>query len=54
MSQLALAWILKSEEISCAIVGATKEEQLKENLAASDVKLSGEAQTKIELILTGE
>ena len=54
MSQLALAWILKSEEISCAIVGATKEEQLKENLAASDVKLSGEAQAKIELILTGE
>jgi aryl-alcohol dehydrogenase-like predicted oxidoreductase len=54
MSQLALAWILRREEVSCAIVGATKEEQLKENLAASDVKLSGEAQAKIELILAGE
>jgi len=51
MSQLALAWILRREEISCAIVGATKEEQLKENLAASDVKLSGETLAKIELIL---
>lgn len=54
MSQLALAWILRREEISCAIAGATKEEQLKENLAASDIKLSSEAQAKIELILAGE
>lgn len=54
MSQLALAWILRREEISCAIVGATKEEQLKENLSASEVKLSGEALAKIELVLTGE
>ena len=54
MSQLALAWILRREEISCAIVGATKEEQLKENLAASDIKLSDEAEAKIELILNGE
>ncbi len=54
MSQLALAWILRKEEISCAIVGATKEEQLKENLAASDIKLSGETEAKIELILTGD
>ncbi len=51
MSQLALAWILRRDEISCAIIGATNEEQLKENLAASDVKLSGEVLAKIELIL---
>ncbi len=53
MSQLALCWILRRDEISCAIVGATKIEHLKENLAASDVKLSVEAQAKIELILGG-
>ena len=54
MSQLALAWILRREEISCAIVGATKEEQLKENLAASDIRLSGEALAEIELILAAQ
>jgi len=51
MSQLALAWILRRQEISCAIVGASKAEQLKENLGASDVTLSGEALAKIELII---
>ena len=32
MSQLALAWILRNPVISCAIIGATTEEQVMENL----------------------
>ncbi len=54
MSQLALAWILRHAEISCAIVGATGEDQLRENLAASDVKLLGETLAEIELILESD
>lgn len=52
MPQLALAWILRRDEISCAIVGASKVEQLKENLAASDIELSDEVQKMIESILS--
>jgi voltage-dependent potassium channel beta subunit len=51
MTQLALAWILRRPEISCAIIGVSKEEQLKENLAGAEVSLSGEILAKIELIL---
>jgi voltage-dependent potassium channel beta subunit len=39
MSQLALAWVLRRPEISSAIIGATKPEQVEENAKASDVKL---------------
>lgn len=51
VGQLALAWILRRPEISCAIVGATNVEQLKENLAASNVKLADDILAKIESIL---
>jgi len=51
MSQLALAWILRREEISCAIVGASKEVQLEENLQATDVRLPEEALTQIAAII---
>jgi voltage-dependent potassium channel beta subunit len=51
LSQLALAWILNRDEISCAIVGATNEVQLEENLKASEVTLSGDTLSKIETIL---
>lgn len=51
LAQLALAWILRKPAISCAIVGATNEEQLLENLKASDVKLGKETLDKVETIL---
>lgn len=51
MAQLALAWILRRNEISCAIVGATKVAQLRENLGASDVKTTKEFLKKIDGIL---
>jgi len=49
--QLALAWILRRPEISCAITGATRVSQLKENLAASGMTLDAETQTAIDGIL---
>lgn len=42
MSQLALAWILREDAVASAIVGASRPEQVHENAAASDVRLSAE------------
>jgi aryl-alcohol dehydrogenase-like predicted oxidoreductase len=39
MAQLALAWILTRDEISSAIIGATKPEQVLQNIAAADIHL---------------
>ena len=51
VAQLALAWILRLPEISCAIVGATKVEQLKENLGAAGVRLTAETIELIEEVI---
>ena len=40
LSQLALAWVLHQRNITAVIVGATRPEQVRENVAAADVKLS--------------
>jgi len=51
IGQMALAWILHRPEISCAIIGATKPEQVNDNVIASDVKLSDDTFREIENIL---
>mmetsp|Transcript_4384 Transcript_4384/g.9474 ORF Transcript_4384/g.9474 Transcript_4384/m.9474 type:complete len:364 (-) Transcript_4384:88-1179(-) len=53
VSQLALAWCLKNKNVSTVLLGATKTEQLEENLAAIPVllKLTDEHMTKIDEIL---
>jgi len=40
LSQLALAWVLHQPNITSVIVGATRPEQVHENLKAAEVKLS--------------
>ena len=50
-SQLALAWILRRSEISSVITGATKPEQVLENIKASGVTLDKDTLQKIEEIL---
>ena len=47
-AQLALAWVLRRREVSAAIVGATRVEQVRENLAAADVDLSPETIARLE------
>jgi voltage-dependent potassium channel beta subunit len=47
-AQLALAWVLRRPEIASAIVGATRVEQLQENLAAADMELSPETIARLE------
>jgi aryl-alcohol dehydrogenase-like predicted oxidoreductase len=52
LSALAIAWCIKNPNVSTAILGATKKEQLTENLKALDVipKLSPELMQKIDEI----
>jgi aryl-alcohol dehydrogenase-like predicted oxidoreductase len=50
-AQLALAWVLRDERISSAIIGATKPEQVADNAAASGVRLSAETLSAIDEIL---
>jgi aryl-alcohol dehydrogenase-like predicted oxidoreductase len=39
MAQLALAWVLRRDEVACAIVGVSRPEQVEENAAASGIEL---------------
>lgn len=48
---LALAWILRQPNVASALVGASRPEQLEENVKASGVKLSDETIARIEDIL---
>ncbi len=53
LSQLAIAWCLKNERVSTVITGATRVEQLRENLGARAIvpKLTSEVVWAIETIL---
>ena len=53
MAVLALAWCIKNEHVTTAILGATKKEQLTENLKAIAIypKLSMEIMQEIETII---
>ena len=53
VAQLALAWLLRRPEVSSVITGATRASQVRENLAATEVKakLLPEVLERIETIL---
>jgi voltage-dependent potassium channel beta subunit len=51
LSQLSLAWILRQPGISSAIVGASKPQQVEENVKAVDINLDHEVLKEIDLIL---
>ena len=53
MAQLAIAWVLANDNVSTAIVGASRPEQITENAKASGVKLSAEVLSKIDEVLDG-
>jgi len=53
MPQLALAWCLRLPNISSVIIGASRPDQVKDNAAASGVKLSPEILGKIDQGLAG-
>ncbi|HEY0658209.1 MAG TPA: aldo/keto reductase, partial [Pyrinomonadaceae bacterium] len=51
MAQLALAWVLRDERVSSAIIGASRPSQVEDNAAASGVILSGETLAAIDEII---
>jgi voltage-dependent potassium channel beta subunit len=53
MSQLALAWVLRQENVSSAIIGASRPEQVEDNAGASGAKLSSDMISEIDRILDG-
>ncbi len=53
MGQLALAWVLRRENVSSAIIGASRPEQVEDNAAASGATLSPDAISEIDRILDG-
>jgi len=48
MAQLALSWVLRRPEVTSAIVGATRPEQVRENAAASGIQLDEQALAEID------
>jgi aryl-alcohol dehydrogenase-like predicted oxidoreductase len=48
LSQLSLAWILRQDNVAAAIVGATRPEQVRENVAAAGVRLSDDVLRAID------
>ena len=53
MAQMALAWVLRRPEVASAIIGASRPEQIADNVRASGVTLPAEALTRIDEALAG-
>ncbi len=51
MAQLAIAWVLQNPGVSAAIIGATRPEQVRENVKASGVRLDAEIMRRIDDVL---
>jgi aryl-alcohol dehydrogenase-like predicted oxidoreductase len=51
MAQLALAWVLQNSNVSSAIVGASRPEQVRENVKASGVVLDSAIMKRMDEVL---
>jgi aryl-alcohol dehydrogenase-like predicted oxidoreductase len=51
-AELALAWVLRQENVASAIVGATRPEQVSENARAAGVRLSADVVAAVEAALS--
>src|SRR5690606_39036701 len=52
-AQLALAWVLQNDNVAAAIIGASRPEQIAENVKASGVRLEPEVMAAIDVALEG-
>ncbi|QUC00459.1 Predicted oxidoreductase [Cellulosimicrobium aquatile] len=53
MAQLAIAWVLQNDNVAAALVGASRPEQVAENVKASGVTIPAELMARIDEILGG-
>jgi aryl-alcohol dehydrogenase-like predicted oxidoreductase len=51
LAQLAVAWVLQNDNVSAAIIGASRPEQVSENAVAAGVELDGELVAKMNDVL---
>jgi len=51
MAQLAVAWVLQNPNVAAAIIGATRPEQVEDNVKAAGVRLEDDLLTQIDGIL---
>jgi aryl-alcohol dehydrogenase-like predicted oxidoreductase len=51
MAQFALAWTLKNPNVTSAIVGATKPEQITSNIGALEIEISDDVMKRAAEIL---
>ena len=51
MAQLAVAWVLQNPNVAAALVGASRPEQVGENVKAAGVRLEPELMARIDDVL---
>jgi len=51
MAQLAIAWVLRRDEVASVIVGASRPEQVHDNIAASGIELGEDVLGAIDDVL---
>jgi aryl-alcohol dehydrogenase-like predicted oxidoreductase len=53
MAQLAIAWVLQNDNVASALVGASRPEQVAENVKAAGVTIPAELMTRVDEALAG-
>ncbi|MET9250911.1 aldo/keto reductase family protein [Nonomuraea sp. NPDC003709] len=53
LGQLALAWVLRRPNVASAIIGASRPEQVRENVQAAEVRLDADLMERIDQVLGG-
>ena len=53
MAQFALAWVLQNSNVSAAIVGASRPDQIESNIAAAGKQIPAEIMSKVDQVLAG-
>jgi aryl-alcohol dehydrogenase-like predicted oxidoreductase len=51
MAQLAVAWVLQNQNVSAAIIGASRPEQVRDNVKAAGVRLDADLMKAIDQAL---
>ncbi len=51
LAQLAVAWVLQNDNVASAIIGASRPEQVKENVVASGVEIPADLLARIDDVL---
>ena len=53
LAQLAIAWVLQNDNVASALIGASRPEQVHDNVKASGVKLTDDVLKRIDEVLDG-